>query len=499
MAMGDTASEELQTRLDYIGLGPAQRQTLKTIAPRVEQHIGAALGLFYRKVRATPQTSHFFTDDRHAAASSRKQQDHWTLILNGEYAPTYLEAVRTIGAVHARIGLEPQWYIGGYALVLDQLVKAIILGAESPEKRGFFNRGQHENTRQSLAEEIAVLVKAALLDMELAISVYLDRLEERRQLAEKQQAESLEQVAAALLRLAEGDLGVTVGAALSAKSDRLVKNFNGTVESLRRVITAVNHASDNVRNGAAEIAASSATASRQCERQAAALEETVAAIGELAAAIRMTTASAKEAARTVTEIRSRSDAGASLAGRTVSAIGEIDVSSRKMAQIIKVIDEIAFQTNLLALNAGVEAARAGEAGKGFAVVAQEVRALAQRSAEAAKEIAALINTSSNQVSDGVRLVGETRECLAGIATAMHQMDGLVADIAGSTRTQADSIDEISSAVDQIDQATQQNAAMIEQNSTASGTLAQEAEALAALVGRFRMLTGPAGMPEALVA
>ncbi len=484
--MNISAGNELDERLAFMELADAEKETLRNLAPVVSNAIGPALELFYRKVRANPQTSHFFTDDHHAQAASGRQRRHWDTIMRAEYAASYGEAVRAIGSVHARIGLEPRWYIGGYALVADRLVSAVIRERLPQMRAGFFSRKGKTDPAPRLAKEVGTLVKAVLLDVELAVSVYLERLDEQRRSTEAQQVVALESIAAALDRLSSGDLNVTVDAALSAKSENLAAAFNAAAGSLRSVISAVASSSASVRDGSTEIAKASESSGRQSERQAAALEETAAAVEELASAIRNTAEGAGLASRTVSEIRSNAERNADVVKKAVIAIGEIDASSRKISQIITVIDEIAFQTNLLALNAGVEAARAGEAGKGFAVVAQEVRALAQRSAEAAKEINALISTSSSQVREGVRLVGETENWLGQISDAFRKISDIVAEMSASAQSQAGGIGEITAAIGQIDQATQQNAAMVEQNSAASRTLALEAEKLAELVAAFRL-------------
>ncbi len=487
--MNTTAGNELGERLAFMELADAEKETLRGLAPVVANAIGPALELFYRKVRATPQTSHFFTDDRHAEAASGRQRRHWDTIMRAEYAASYGEAVRAIGSVHARIGLEPRWYIGGYALVADRLVSAVIRERLPQIRAGLFSRKRKIDPAPMLAKEVGTLVKAVMLDVELAVSVYLERLDEQRRLSEAQQVVALESIAEALERLSAGDLDVAVDAALSVKSGKLAAAFNAAAGSLRSVISAVALSSASVRDGSTEIAKASETSGRQSERQAAALEQTAAAVEELSSAIRQTAESAELASRTVAEIRANAERNADVVKKAVVAIGEIDASSRQISQIITVIDEIAFQTNLLALNAGVEAARAGEAGKGFAVVAQEVRALAQRSAEAAKEINALISTSSTQVREGVRLVGDTENWLGQISDAFRRISDIVAEMSASAQSQAGGISEISAAIGQIDQATQQNAAMVEENSAASRTLAAEAEKLAELVAAFRLETG----------
>ncbi|WP_309643171.1 methyl-accepting chemotaxis protein, partial [Phenylobacterium sp.] len=224
---------------------------------------------------------------------------------------------------------------------------------------------------------------------------------------------------------------------------------------------------------------------RRTEQQAASLEETAAALDEITATVRRTAEGATHARKVVETARSDAAEGADVVRRATSAMDEIEGSSKQIGQIIGVIDEIAFQTNLLALNAGVEAARAGEAGKGFAVVASEVRALAQRSAEAAKEIKALITASSDQVGVGVDLVAATGKALESIVTQVAEINGIVAEIAASAQEQATGLQQVNTAVNHMDQVTQQNAAMVEESTAASHALAHEAKELAVLVAQFR--------------
>jgi methyl-accepting chemotaxis protein len=241
-----------------------------------------------------------------------------------------------------------------------------------------------------------------------------------------------------------------------------------------------------IRAGSAEISQSAEELSRRTEQQAASLEETAAALAEITTNVRRTADGTNEAHNAVSAARSEAERSANVVRDAVKAMGEIETSARQISQIIGVIDEIAFQTNLLALNAGVEAARAGEAGKGFAVVASEVRALAQRSASAAKEIKALISTSSGQVGVGVQLVGQTGQTLDHILTSIADINKLVAEMAQSAKEQSAGLHEINSAIDQMDHVTQQNASMVEESTAASFVLASETQQLTALIERFKI-------------
>ena len=293
--------------------------------------------------------------------------------------------------------------------------------------------------------------------------------DERRATA-AEQAQVVEALASSLSRLADGDLTCRIDAPFAGRYQQLRDDFNKAVLKLEDAMKAIVSATGGVNAGADEIASASDNLSRRTEQQAASLEETAAALDEITATVRKTASGAQEASQVVAAARTDAERSGRIVSQAVAAMTEIETSSTQVSQIIGVIDEIAFQTNLLALNAGVEAARAGEAGRGFAVVAQEVRALAQRSADAAKEIKTLISTSTQQVGAGVDLVGQTGEALSRIVEQVASIDALMKEISASTTEQATGLNEVNSAVNQMDQVVQQNAAMVEEATAATHSL-----------------------------
>ncbi|HEX7760679.1 MAG TPA: methyl-accepting chemotaxis protein, partial [Caulobacteraceae bacterium] len=302
----------------------------------------------------------------------------------------------------------------------------------------------------------------------------------------QEQAEVVGALAQGLERLSAGGLTHRLTDPFAPAYEKLRADFNAAMDKLQETMKVVTHNTVGIRTGTDEISRASDDLSRRTEQQAASLEETAAALDEITATVRKTALGAAEAREAVGAARGDAEQSGVVVRQAVEAMSGIESSAQQISQIIGVIDEIAFQTNLLALNAGVEAARAGDAGRGFAVVASEVRALAQRSAEAAKEIKALISASTRQVDAGVDLVGQTGEALSRIVTQVTHLNALVVEIAASTQEQAVGLQQVNTAVNQMDQVTQQNAAMVEQSTAASHALAQEATTLARLIATFEV-------------
>jgi methyl-accepting chemotaxis protein len=307
--------------------------------------------------------------------------------------------------------------------------------------------------------------------------------------AAAEQADVVQKLANGLSCLAEGDLSCRLNVVFPPAYEKLRKDFNAALKELQAAMTRIANNTETLQVGSGEITKLADDLNRRTEKQAANLEQTAAALGEITVTVGKTAEGARQASAVVARTKVDAEQSGTVVRNAVAAMGGIEDSANQVAQIIGVIDEIAFQTNLLALNAGVEAARAGEAGRGFAVVASEVRALAQRSAEAAKEIKTLIAASTQQVGTGVQLVGETGEALARILAQMADISAVVASIAASAQEQASGLREINAAISEMEQVTQQNAAMVEQCTTASHELAATADELTRLTGRFRLGAG----------
>jgi methyl-accepting chemotaxis protein len=431
-------------------------------------------------------------------------------------AETALLNARSAGADAAQTTAQTTMIIGSFTVALICLVSVWLLtrfiakptvAMTAVMKR--LSAGEYAVTVPSIGRRDEIGAMAAAVEVFKQNGLERQKLEAQatafqqnldRQLAETKaafEAAGAEQkavvdgLAAALSGVARRDLTVRFSQSVTAAYAALKTDFNKALEGLHATMQTVATTTNGVKTSAAEINAASDDLSRRTEQQAASLEETAAALDEITATVKRTAEGAKTARDVTAAAKLDAERSAAIVNQMVGAMSGIESSSNQISNIIGVIDEIAFQTNLLALNAGVEAARAGDAGRGFAVVATEVRALAQRSADAAKEIKTLISTSSQQVEGGVKLAGETGQTIARITSQMVQITDLVSEIAASAQEQATGLNEVNGAVSQMDEVTQKNAAMVEQSTAASHSLAREAQELAKLMDQFQLGRPPA--------
>ncbi|TCL75668.1 HAMP domain-containing methyl-accepting chemotaxis protein [Rhizobium sp. BK251] len=297
---------------------------------------------------------------------------------------------------------------------------------------------------------------------------------------------AVNQLAAGLERLAQGDISTAIETPFIGRLEQLRQDFNSSLSRLHGTISQIRDNVELIQGNGNQMAQSAEDLSKRTEQQAASLEETAAAVDEITVTVRSSAERAKDADTIVREAKRSADDSSVVVGNAIDAMARIETASRQIEQIIGVIDEIAFQTNLLALNAGIEAARAGDAGKGFAVVAQEVRELAQRSAAAAQEIKGLINKSTQEVNSGSQFVQETGTVLAKISSQIVTISQHVEMIARASHDQSTALQEVNSTVNQMDQMTQKNAAMVEETTAASRELAEEADSLLRLIHQFKI-------------
>ncbi len=482
-------STDLQDRLDFIGFDEASRRAIRNTRPVIRQMLPGALDAFYARIAATPETRRFFSSTAQVESAKSRQIAHWERISSGQIDESYVAAVTQVGAVHAKIGLPPRWYIGGYALLLEKLVEGVVK-AHWPKRR--FGGGGEAG---ACVGELAALVKAVLLDMDYAISTYLEAAEAQRRQTEaearaREEALSAERASAvslitrALSALADGDLTQRIDS-MPAEYGQLRDDFNMAMDRLGAMVATIKATSGHIAQSSQEIRTGATDLSARTEQQASSLEETAATTEELAASVKASAGAARQAVLLANEAAGVAQTGGAIVGSAIEAMGRIETSSQKISDITSVIDSIAFQTNLLALNAAVEAARAGDAGRGFAVVASEVRALAQRSADAARDISALIRSSNAEIGQGVELVRSAGASLAKIVEASQNVSTTVSEISAATGEQANGIDEMSQTVAHMDGMTQQNAALSDASAASARLLTEQIEQLNTLVSEFR--------------
>jgi methyl-accepting chemotaxis protein len=407
--------------------------------------------------------------------------------------------------IFTSLGALAMLFLGGLALALvvssrsitrpiGDLRQRMLTLADGKTEDAIVGLGRKDEVGE-MAAAVAVFRDNAIERLRLEAETEVNRSLSERERMEREQQKAQEgaeiefavvELRNGLERLASGDVAHRLSKSFAPHLDGLRQNFNTSMDTLQETLQAVGNNASSIDAGAREMRSSADDLAKRTEQQAASVEETAAALEQITTTVKDSARRAEEMGALVAKARHGAELSGTVVQQAVQAMHQIEQSSAEITNIIGVIDEIAFQTNLLALNAGVEAARAGDAGKGFAVVAQEVRELAQRSAQAAKEIKTLIGTSGELVRNGVKLVSETGTALNTIVVDVQQINGNVAAIVEAAREQSIGLQEINTAVNSMDQGTQQNAAMVEQATAATHTLSRDAGALTQLLSQFNL-------------
>lgn len=505
--MTDSLRDRAAEQLNLIGFNDASRSRLGEIRPVIDAALAASLDNFYDKVGGLSKLSGKFSGTSAMEGAKSRQTEHWRVLSSGNFTDDYYQRLQKLGEVHVKVGLEPDWYLVGYGIIVEGLVGHLIsdfMASHAQTRRGRKNMPDIE----PLMHDVGVMIKLAMLDAGLAVTSYLDVLaRERAEQAKAEQQRRQDEMDGLLKNsfgafgkaLAEGDLSYRMGDEVPEKYREMSNTLNQAMDTILAAVQEVRTRSRTVGSRTAEISRSINDLSERTAQQAASLEESSAALNQLGQSVNETANASRTASGLVSQVQTSSEQSAGVVDSATKAMEEIANSSGEIEQIVTLINEIAFQTNLLSLNASVEAARAGEAGRGFAVVAQEVRALAQRCADAAGTIKSLVTATQSQVQMGVDLVGQTKVALTSVRDQTTELAGLVANIAHAATEQATGVNEVGSAVTEMDRITQENAGMVDKTNASTQGLNSDMDKVLEALTKFRteaVAAGAVPMPVA---
>ena len=466
-------------QLERFRLVDQAQEDLRSAGRMLIPDLDAVLEQFYRRALADPVAAAFFADDSRVAHARAAQKAHWTRLLSGDLGEAYFTSIEHIGRVHAAIDLPLELFVSSYALASSDLLERLLA------KLGLRLVGPSAARSRRI---VSAVTRAFMLDIEQVTDVTF-------RVWGEEQKKAFDHLEAAIDELADGNLTHAVPGPgesdFPAAYDDVRVKLNGAARNLEALFARVALSMEDLLNIVQTVSGSADELSRRTSSQAASLEETTAAMQMINESVRSTSERTSETRGIFDSARREMYESSQVAGNAADVMGEIKTSSEKIAQIIGLIDDIAFQTNLLALNAGVEAARAGEAGRGFAVVAGEVRSLAANSSDAAREIRALIQSSSDQVKHGAVLVENARSSLERVVSGFSSMFDVVSSIAESSTEQSKGMQEISQSIIELDRITQSNASMVDQTSDAMDGIRRMAEDTRTQLGslRFRQQGG----------
>ncbi|WP_313291461.1 globin-coupled sensor protein [Rhizobium rhizoryzae] len=441
----------LRERLAFAGLDAESCELLRRFRPTLEGCLKEGLRDFLHRLQSSPDAMRHFESDLQLERLHDLQASHWSVLTDARFDALYAERVKVLSDAEGRMGLDPRWHIAGHAVMLEALIGGLLeqIGGRSllPAAR---------KREKEVTDAIQAVIRLVLVDVEIAVSLRINEIRQKHQRSlatqrERDQAQANDLFGPVAAALANKDLTVAV----SDERPEVYAELSSLLDQAQDAMCAsLKSASDKLLRAetlAGSIAGQTLEIATEVDAQAEALSAAFQEISHLTQKVRDSAAESAVAEKATSDARRAAEESGEVVGRAINAMSDIEQSAEKIGQIIGVIDEIAFQTNLLALNAGIEAARAGDSGRGFAVVAQEVRALAQRSADAAREIKQLVSGTKSQVEAGVKMVHQTQNAIGGLVQQVSSINETVSGLARATDEQVRSLEKMSLDVEVLDQ------------------------------------------------